>query len=143
MDLSAPYVFEYTYRRSVGPVIGRFLAGLRDARFMGLRLPSGRVLAPPSEFDPETGESAGDDWLEVGPLGTVLTWAPEPSPRAGQPLDRPFAWALVRLDRADNALLHALDAAHPRAGMRVRPRWRPERTGALTITGRPRSSGGR
>mgnify|MGYP000990210150 FL=1 len=27
--LSAPYLLEYTYRRSMGPVIGRFLEGLR------------------------------------------------------------------------------------------------------------------
>jgi uncharacterized protein len=130
--MDAPYVFEYAYRRSVGPVIGRFLEGLRDARFLGIRLPSGRVLAPPSEVDPDTGERAGEDWVEVGPLGTVLTWSWEPAPRRGQPLDHPFAWALVRLDRADTALLHALDAAHPHTGMRVRPRWRPERTGAIT-----------
>jgi uncharacterized OB-fold protein len=132
MTLEAPYVFEYSYRRSVGPVIGRFLAGLREARFFGLRLTSGRVLAPPSEFDPDTGEPAGGDWVEVGPLGTVVTWTWEGEPRRGQPLGRPFAWALVRLDRADTAILHALDAASPRTGMRVRPRWRPERIGAIT-----------
>jgi uncharacterized OB-fold protein len=131
-DLAAPYLFEYAYRRSTGPVLERFLVGLRERRFLALRLASGRVLLPPSEHDPDTGEPAGDDWVEVGPLGTVTTWAWEPAPRRGQPLDRPFAWALVRLDGAGTALLHALDAPAPRTGMRVRPRWRPERAGAIT-----------
>jgi Predicted nucleic-acid-binding protein containing a Zn-ribbon len=41
----------------------------------------------------------------------------------------------VRLDGADTALLHALDAPGPdavRTGMRVRIRWAPERSGAIT-----------
>lgn len=125
MDLSAPYLFEYTYRRSVGPVLGRFLEGLRAAKLYGLRLPaSGRVLVPPAEADPDTGEPSGDDWIEVGPLGTVTTWSWPPG--------RPLAWALVKLDGADTAILHALDAAAPRTGLRVRPRWRAERAGAIT-----------
>jgi uncharacterized OB-fold protein len=42
---------------------------------------------------------------------------------------------LVRLHGADTALLHALDAPGPdsvRTGMRVRVRWAPERSGAIT-----------
>jgi uncharacterized OB-fold protein len=133
MELSAPYLFAYDYRRSVGPIVGRFLAGLRAMRIAGLRAPSGRVLVPPTEHDPETGEPLGaEDWVEVGPAGVVTTWAWEPRPRPGQPLDHPFAWALIRLDGADTALLHAVDAAEVRTGLRVRPRWRAERIGAIT-----------
>jgi uncharacterized OB-fold protein len=122
--LSAPYVFAYDYRRSVGPVLGHFLAGLRAGRMEGLRLASGRVVVPPVESEP-------GEWVEVGPEGTVTTWAWEPAPRRGQPLDRPFAWALIRLDGADTALLHAVDG-DVRTGARVRPRWRAERVGAIT-----------
>jgi uncharacterized OB-fold protein len=128
-----PYVFAYDYRRSVGPILGRFLAALRAGRIEGLRLRSGRVLVPPPEHDPETGEPlAAEDWVEVGPAGVVTTWAWEPAPRRGQPLDRPFAWALIRLDGADTALLHAVDAPAVTTGLRVRPRWRAERVGAIT-----------
>jgi uncharacterized OB-fold protein len=60
-------------------------------------------------------------------------WVPEPL--RTHPLDRPFAWALVRLDGADTPLLHALDCgaadAAP-AGTRVRIRWRAETTGHLS-----------
>jgi uncharacterized OB-fold protein len=47
-------------------------------------------------------------------------------PLAGQPLAHPFAWALIRLDGADTAMLHAVDAgsaAAMRTGLRVRARW--------------------
>jgi uncharacterized protein len=133
--LTAPYVLEYTYRRSVGPVIGRFLAGLRDGQILGARTAGGRVLVPPSEYDPDTGEPVGD-LVEVGPAGVVVTWSwvAAPDPKAKLPLARPFAWALVRLDGADTGMLHAVDAgstAAMRTGMRVRVRWRAERAGEV------------
>ena len=46
--------------------------------------------------------------------GEVLTWSWAADPLPGQPLDRPFAWALVKLDGADTGLLHALDVGLPR-----------------------------
>ena len=52
--LVEPHVLEYPggYTRSVGPVIGRFLTGLRDGRIEAVRLADGRVLVPPTEYDP-------------------------------------------------------------------------------------------
>jgi hypothetical protein len=50
-------------------------------------------------------------------------------------LDRPFAFALVKLDGADTAMLHYVDAGAPEAmstGMRVRAAWRSERAGHVT-----------
>lgn len=131
--LMASHVLEYPYRRSVGPVIGRFLAGLKERRIEGIRTLEGRVLVPPVEYDPVTGESLAE-FVEVGPAGVVTTWAWVTTPRAKHPLDRPFAWALVRPDGADTALLHAVDAGDParmRTGMRVTPRWRDERVGEI------------
>jgi uncharacterized OB-fold protein len=131
--LSAAHRLEFPYRRSVGPVLGRFLAGLRDGHFEGIRAGDGRVLVPPQEYDPVTGDSLGE-WVPVGPGGVVVSWAwiAEPLPR--QPLSHPFAWALIRLDGADTALLHAVDAGRQdrmRTGMRVTVRWRPERIGDI------------
>ena len=132
-SLSAPYVLEYTYRRSVGPVIGRFLGALRDARLEGVRTSTGKVLMPPAEYDPETGNAVGEP-VEVGQAGVVVTWAWVEHPRAKQPLQKPFAWALVKLDGADTAMLHAVSAPSRdvmRTGMRVKARWRTERTGEM------------
>lgn len=129
------------YTRSVGPVIGRFFSELRDGRLVGVRTAGGRVLVPPAECDPETGEDVTGEFVEVGPAGTVTTWAWVPNPAKEHPFDRPFAWALIRPDGADTALLHALDlgvfeaGAKPpkflKTGMRVRPKYRVERTGTI------------
>lgn len=132
--LSAPLVVEFPFTRSLGPVQSAFLTGLRERVVLGVRAGDGRTLVPPVEYDPVTAEEIRE-LVEVADTGTVTTWAWNPSPRRGQPLDTPFAWVLVRLDGADTALLHALDAAGPdavRTGMRVRVRWAPERTGAIT-----------
>jgi uncharacterized protein len=131
-SLSAPYVLEYTYRRSVGDVIGHFFGALREGRIEGVRTRTGKVLVPPTEYDPETGEAVGEP-VEVGQAGIVVTWSWVASPRKNQPLATPFAWALVKLDGADTAMLHAVDAKREdmKTGMRVRARWRTERVGEI------------
>lgn len=132
-SLHAPHTLAYDYTRSTGPVIGRFLTGLRDRRIEGIRAKDGRVLVPPQEADPLTGEDLSE-WVPVGDAGTVTTWAWVTAPKPQAPLDRPFAWALVRLDGADTALLHAVDAGSESAmstGMRVRARWAPEPEGGI------------
>ncbi|HEY3144288.1 MAG TPA: OB-fold domain-containing protein [Acidimicrobiales bacterium] len=131
--LSAPLVVEYPFRRTLGPAQTAFFTGLRERVLLGVRCRDGRVLCPPSEYDPVTSEELSE-LVELGTDGTVTTWSWEPSPRRGQPLDRPFAWALVRPDGADTALLHAVDAGSPEAmttGMRVRIRWAEERVGGM------------
>ncbi|MFG2332485.1 Zn-ribbon domain-containing OB-fold protein [Streptomyces sp. NPDC048604] len=132
--LRAPLVVEFPFTRSLGPVQAAFLTGLRERTVLGVRTEGDQVLVPPVEYDPVTAAELRE-LVEVEPTGTVTTWAWNPEPRPGQPLDTPFAWALVRLDGADTALLHALDAPgpeHVRTGMRVRIRWAAERTGAIT-----------
>ena len=132
--LSAPHVLEYNYKRSLGPVLGRFFTGLRDGRIEGVRTRSGRVLVPPSEYDPATGEATADDFVEVGPGGVVQSWAWVTAPRKSHPLDRPFAFALIQLDGADTALMHVVDTGQEeamRTGMRVSPRWADETVGRI------------
>ena len=131
--LSALHVLEYPYKRSVGPVIGRFLTGLRDQKIEGIRASDGRVLVPPVEYDPLTAQELSE-FVDVGPGGVVTTWTWLDAPRSNNPLQKPFAWALIRLDGADTALLHAIDSgdeSNMKTGMRVKPRWRAERTGHI------------
>ncbi|MCX5379953.1 Zn-ribbon domain-containing OB-fold protein [Streptomyces sp. NBC_00091] len=132
--LRAPLVVEFPFTRSLGPVQSAFLTGLREGVVLGVKTSDGRVMVPPAEYDPVTAEEIRE-LVEVAPTGTVTTWAWNGEPRPHQPLAAPFAWVLVRLDGADTAILHALDAPGPEAvstGMRVRVRWAPERTGAIT-----------
>ena len=132
--LSAPLVLEYPFSRTVGPVQSAFLTGLREGLVLGVRAVDGRVLCPPVEYDPVTSDEL-TELVELGETGTVTTWSWEPEPRPHQPLDRPFAWALVRIDGADTALLHAVDAGSLEimaTGMQVRIRWAGERVGSIT-----------
>jgi uncharacterized OB-fold protein len=132
--LSAPLVIEYPFTRTVGPVQSAFLTGLREGIVLGIRTVDGGVLCPPVEYDPVTGDEL-TELVELGESGVVTTWAWEPNPRSSQPLDRPFAWALIRLDGADTAMLHAVDAGDRSAiqtGTRVRIRWADEREGVIT-----------
>ena len=70
----ADHVLEYPFVRSVGPVIGAFLTGLRDGKVVGIKGSGGRVIVPPTEYDPETGEET-TDVVDVGPEGTVTSWS--------------------------------------------------------------------
>jgi uncharacterized protein len=131
--LVADHAIEYTYTRSTGPIIGAFMTALRDGRIVGVRASDGRVLVPPAEYDPVTSEDL-TEIVDVADEGVVTTWAWNDAPLAGQPLDRPFAWALVKLDGADTGLLAAVDAGSAGAmstGMRVKARWADERVGSI------------
>jgi len=131
--LVADHAIEYTYTRSTGPIIGAFLTGLRDKQIKGVRGADGRVIVPPVEYDPVTSDDL-TELVDVADSGVVTTWSWNAAPAAGQPLDRPFAWALVQLDGADTGLLAAVDAgdaAAMRTGMRVKARWADERIGSI------------
>ena len=128
------FTLEYPYTRTTGPVIGPFLTGIRDGRLVGNRC-GDRVLCPPLEYDPDTGATLEPDFVEVGPGGEVVGWTWIADPSTKHPVDRPFAFAQIRLDGADTTLLHAVDAGSIDAmstGMRVKAQYRDERHGAIT-----------
>jgi uncharacterized OB-fold protein len=73
--------------------------------------------------------------VQVASVGTVVSWTWQALPLEGQPLDRPFAWALIKLDGADTPLLHAVDAGSSDAistGARVHVHWADEPVGSIT-----------
>jgi uncharacterized OB-fold protein len=123
----------FPYKRSLGPVIGTFMTALTEKRILGIRSGDG-VIVPPMEWDPATGAELAHDFVEVGPAGVVDSWTWVANPSSQHPLDRPFAFALIRLDGASTTLLHAVDAGSIDAmadGMRVAPRWRGAREGRI------------
>ncbi|MEE2853327.1 MAG: OB-fold domain-containing protein [Actinomycetota bacterium] len=132
--LAAPLTLSFDYTRSVGPTLGKFFTALRDRHVLGVRGSDGRVHVPPAEYDPVTYEPLGE-MVPVSSVGTVVSWTWQPEPMEGQPLDRPFAWALIKLDGADTPLIHAVDAGEPKnikTGTRVHVRWADEPVGAIT-----------
>jgi uncharacterized OB-fold protein len=133
LPLSAPLDIGFDYTRSLGPTLGRFMSALRERRILASVGTDGRVHAPPLEYDPVS-YAPLTELVEVGDEGTVLTWSWMPDPLDGQPLTHPFAWALIRLDGADTAMLHAVDAGEParmHTGLRVRARWTAQPAGHI------------
>ena len=132
--LTKSFELGYTYTRSTGPVIGRFLTELREGRIVGTRTSDGRVLVPAAEYDPVSAEAL-TEFVPVSDEGVVTTWSWVAEPISHHLLRTPFAFALIRLDGADVGMLHMVDAGSEsamRTGMRVRARWAAERRGSIT-----------
>lgn len=133
-SLHAEMHVEFPYTRSLGPVLSTFMTGLASGQVIGGVLSDGRVAVPPPEYDPAT-LVATSEFRRVADTGEVLTWSWVREPLPGQPLDQPFAWALIRLDGSDTGFLHAVAVDSPQAmstGMRVRARWAEHRVGSIT-----------
>ncbi len=133
-SLTAPHLVEYTYKRSLGPILSQFFTGIRERKILGVKRPDGSVMVPPKEYDPDTAASL-DEMVEVSQEGEVKSWAWVSSPRKQQPLDHPFAYALIQLDGSSTPFLHVVDAGSESAmktGMRVTAKWADEATGMIT-----------
>ena len=132
--LSQAFELGYTYTRSTGPVVGRFLAGLRDRKILGIKASDGRVVVPPMEYDPETAEELSE-FVDVAHEGEIVSWCWVSQPSEAHPHDRPFAWIMVRLVGADVAMIHWLAAKTEgdiRTGAKVRAVWAEETVGYIT-----------
>lgn len=131
--LRGPHVYEYGYKRSLGPVLGRFFNDLMRGKLVGIKSKTGKVIVPPQEYDPDTSETLSE-FVDVGPAGEIVSWTWVRKPRTKQPFDRPFAYALIRLDGADTPMLHAVDATSEdqlAKGTRVVARFAAEPKGSI------------
>ena len=133
--LTAELIIEYPFSRTTGPVIGAFFTALREGFIVGIKAADGRVLVPPFEYDPITSEASPRSSRSATPARSPRGRGSR-SRSTGQPLDRPFAFALIKLDGADTAMLHAVDAgvdeardAAPACGSKAK--WRDEREGHI------------
>src|SRR5699024_8829799 len=130
---TAPHDFVIDYTRSVELLLVHFFTALTHRIIEGIRGSYGRVHVPPIEYGPVTADPL-DEFVPVSDGGTVVSWSWVAEPRPGQPIQRPFAFALIRLDGADTALLHAVNVTAPEqinTGMRVRARWADEPVGHI------------
>ena len=132
--LEADFDLGFTYTRSPGLIIGKFLAALQQKRLYGIRRSNGEILFPPTEYDPISAASL-DQFVAVEGTGTVVSWSWVSQPRAHHDVEAPFAFALIQLDGADTPFLHRLfcdSAEQISAGMRVSIQWAKETRGAIT-----------
>jgi uncharacterized OB-fold protein len=119
-------VMEFPYKHSTGPIVGRFLAGLKEQKkIWGQRVAGQGVVVPPTGYS-EIDASEGGEWVEVRDTGVVTAVAVVHQPiERLHPFAEPFAFVLVRLDGADTALAHVVkdDLTKLAVGARVQAVW--------------------
>ena len=131
--LSQAFELGYTYPRSTGPVVGRFLTELRNRKIVGIKASDGRIIVPPMEYDPDTAEELSE-FVEVDQEGEIVSWCWVYEPREAHPMDKPFAWAMVKLDGADIPMIHCVSAggeSEMATRARVRVVWADETVGCI------------
>ena len=131
---------ELRYRYGAGTEAAHYLQVLRDEMaFEGTHCPvCDRVYLPPR---PVCGICyvRCDGWVRVGPEGTItgatVIETPFIDPITGKQRPVPYGFAFILLDGASTNIFHFVDEVDHRkllVGMRVRPRFKSERTGSVT-----------
>ena len=132
--LNQAFELGFTYTRSTGPVVGRFLTELRNRKIVGIKASDGRVVVPPMEYDPNTAEELSE-FVDVGEEGEIVSFAWIKQPREAHPSEQTFAWAMIKLDGADVPMVHWVRASQEsdiRTGARVRAVWAEQTIGFIT-----------
>ncbi len=71
----------------------------------------------------------------MGQQGEIVSFAWVKEPRDAHPFDQPFAWAMIKLDGADVAMIHCVSAAAESditTGARVQAVWAEQTVGFIT-----------
>ena len=122
--ITAPVRLDYTV--AAGRDLARFLSAIAEGRFVGKRCPDCRkVYVPPRGGCPTCGVPMHED-VELRDSGTVTTFCVVNVPYEGQTMKLPYVYASVLLDGADIPfahLIHGIEAADVRMGLRVRAEW--------------------
>jgi len=132
--LNQAFELGFAYTRSTGPVVGRFLTELKRRKIVGIKASDGRVVVPPMEYDPDTAAELSE-FVDVGQEGEIVSFAWVKHPRAAHPMDKPFAWAMIKLDGADVPMVHCVVAdseSDVATGARVKAVWADETKGFIT-----------
>ncbi len=138
--MKIPHRVSLVYRYAAGPYMSRFCEELKEnKRFVANKCKEcGRHLFPPRMFCPDCGIRASDEWVEVGPEGTVL-FATEVGRasidlRTGERMKMPTPYsALIQIDGVApgrGAFFHWLKVNDPdqaREGLRIKPVFKEER----------------
>ena len=129
-----PQPFNY----SVGMYGSKFFTETRDhMRLMGIKCPKGgKVYIPPRGVCGRCFVEM-DEWVEVGPLGTIGTFTilrfAFIDPETGQQKPVPYGCGFIKLDGADTLLQHYFnidDESRVRIGARVEPVFAKDRKGS-------------
>jgi len=138
--LRVPITMDLTFRYAAGRYFTHFFREIKDnKRILGVRCAKCRkVYLPPRPFCGEC-HSRMEDWIEVGPEGTLVgftvVYFSFHDASLGGVRPTPFGAGLIQLDGADTSLNHYLgesNVANLRIGMRVRPIFKEKREGNIS-----------
>ena len=131
---------------ATGPVMGKFLKGLKDKKIIGNKCPKcGRMQMPPREVCAECRVRV-DEFVEVGPKGEVrymdIVYYAMPDPLTGVARETPYGSINILLDgcKGNETLPHFIRRDqiekiqmgwNEKKGTRVRPVWEENRIGDI------------
>ena len=135
-----PGKWEIQYEYAAGKVLSEFFRRLKEGVIVGARCPScRRVLMPPRQFC-ERCMVEIEELVNVKDEGELLNFIIVYRKFYGLP-DPPYAVGVIRLDGADEPILHFLggvDVSSPhralrvlKPGIRVKAVWREDRRGSI------------
>ena len=120
---------------TAGRTASRFFIELRDrGKIMGTRCPECRRVIVPAQLFCKECFVKTDEWVEVGPLGTLTNFTVVYRPAPHHPMETPFAYGIIKLDGADTSLVHFLGEVDPAGiepGLRLEPVFNSDRTGTI------------
>ena len=127
-EVTIPIQLDYVY--TPGRSTSLWLRGLAEGRLIALQCPScEKIYAGARGLCPMCGEMFLPEPIEVGPNGTVVTFAVVNVPSKNIDLELPYVSAEVLLDGSHTRTFFLLRGVTPdevRMGMRVRTVWKDE-----------------
>jgi|UniRef100_A0A7C3YS36 uncharacterized OB-fold protein len=127
------------YAWDCGIAIGKYLAGLKEGKILGVKCEKcGRIMVPPRIFCEECFRTI-DEWVELADTGRVNTFSLCYITWDMKRLVEPEIPAVIEIDGASSGcgIMHLLGEVKPeevKIGMRVKAVWKEEkeREGAIT-----------
>jgi uncharacterized protein len=123
------------YQWWAGETASRFFISLRDdQKILGTKCTQcGKTYVPPRKTCP-TCFTQNEEWIEVSPVGTLVTYTVVRRQLASLPKKPPIIYGLIHLEGSDTSLLHIIDEVKPeevKVGMKLQAKFASERTGNI------------
>ena len=133
--ISVEVIAHSSFLTSTGATGTRFLNEIKDNKtLMGTKCPGcGKVYCPPRLHCPDCFVRM-DEWVAVGPKGTLNSYTVVRYKESYHLKDIPYAYGIIQLDGADTGLVHMLgevDLDKIEVGARFEPVFKEEPEGSF------------
>lgn len=123
--LRAPFKLQYAYKRSPGKIIQKFFLSLTEKKIAGSVFNNGDIFVPAIEFHPET-KQAAREVVDLNGKIILESWTWVSTPKHYHPLQKPFAFALIRVGDSRSTMLHLISDCNEASlvkGIQLKPCW--------------------